>query len=1085
MQHISHIFIGEDLISLRDQFASTYRRLHADLDKSLFSALSLTVGEDEELTFCPDEKGETLDGATINKGNRRDDLTNFFNGLFDRKITVGHPGNQSLVIILWVKLYNENIFDIIRELSESIKNCTSRKIFIEIAGFTHDAVSCFISNPKELLSPSYYQKCFKNNIAKLREIRQEFSACKLISNRNMSGVALDLNEKSLARICSEYSALMSEHYLDMRRSVIDSQEYPFESFGVSSIIFDLQYYKSYIRNRILIDTLLQEGIDNRLFNINALAQKTNPLLKETIDEIHNFYNKQVTEAKASLSSSGTASASDIVGTIDDGLKNIVLELRNKVDNLLANGSISTFESEALLSLILGNDCSMFDTSAVKANEIIVDDIIDESAQFFINLDSDDSMLNKVTQDEIKQIRNKIRNIAVANRKREDRLNTLNIQRKDSEIIQNHIDGNEYHFGNIGYKLDLTIDVEPLEHTYEPHEVKAESIDLRNIFGAIRDQGRQGSCSSFAVASVIEALRRDSKQYSPAFLYWNARQARNDTDKDTGASLYGIIKVATDKGSCPEELMPYNPSVYTVSPSDEAVKEAMDCRVLEAKTVELKLDDIKSALADGYPVIVAAQIFDSFSDTRSGFIQHPSSEEISNGDRKDGHGRHAMVVCGFSDRERVLVVRNSWGTRFGENGYCYIPYSYAQQYFLQACIITKVSTKQDVAVDIEKKTINFNLADNNIEAAILQNLIAEDNYELNILKAESDKLRTAWAQNIAILGNVNNQDSLIQKNKEDLKEKIENEKKIQSQLQSSEDTKIKEFKKGYLRNAVYICLGMLITWLIVFFFPSYSVSWIIAAIITTIFVFFAANYAYRWRKYRQELRDEIQHHAHNISYLKEQLRGIEIKAHIHGSILCNVYDYKLTLLDECLRLKSFNKSLTELYKICCKEHETMTPSVPYPFIAVLDNDKLDLYYTAWRDKMSNALNLRNIFARYSIEDNLVNIINEDEALNKAITRGLRNFNMREYITMNNRDKWQFLPDVSVMSETIPNLDSRAIPFCTYNTQSDVSYEKYIFIKDVTDKDMSNISRFFSQAPQAIPDSNPYAISILNIVRYKID
>jgi C1A family cysteine protease len=1080
MQHISHIFIGEDLISFRDEFASIYRRLHADQEESLFSALSLTLSEGGQIALCPDKSGDKIDAVTINKEDEQSELINFFEDMYGRRVTVAHPGNQSMVIVIWAKLYNDNVFEIIQKLTDTITCCTS-KIFIEVTGFTNDAVSCFIPNPQDRLSPNVYKKIFDNNLAKLKGIRSKLTACRFIANRNMQNVALDLNEESLARVCSEYSALMCEHYQQMHNTVIDYQEYPFESFGVSSIIFDLEYYKAYIRNRIIIDKLKQEGINQRKFNINALAKRTNPILQETLNEIHNFYNKQVTDTKASLVLKGSTSSSDIVGTIDDELKEIVNKIQKNIDNLLANGSISVFESEALLSLILGNDCAMFDTSAVDAKELIIDDIIDESADFFVKLDSNNSMLNKVSQDTLQQIRTKMRNIAVANRQREDRLNSLNIQHQASEIIR-HIDGNKYQFGDGSYKIDLTIDEEPLEHTYEPHSLSISNIDLRNSFAPIRDQGQQGSCASFAVASVIEYLRHDSNRYSPAFLYWNARQAVNSTDKDSGASLYDVIKTAVQKGDCTEDLMPYNPDIYDASPTSTAFDEAMDCRILEAETVKLNLDDIKSALSDGYPVIVAVRIFDSFSETNSGFVHLPSDEELSNGDRKDGHASHAMVVCGFSDKEKIFVVRNSWGTRFGVDGYCYIPYSYAQQYFVQACIITEVTSSSKREGD--KGTINFNLSDNNIEAAILQNLINEDKYELSELEQESTSLRTDWAHNIAVLGNVNNQTSLVNQSKAKKSEQIANEHVTISNLQSSEGSKIKEFKKSYIKRTIYAGLWTAFSWIMTYFFDTETISLIISIISTIVFIGMATDYAYRWRKYRQGLRDEIKAHANKIDVIKEDMHSLDIKAHIHGSILKDMNDYRLVLLKQYDKLKSFNDSLINYNTEVSNELEGMTPTVPYPFRAVLDNKKLDLYYTAWRNKMADTLDLKDIFAKYDTNCNIEDLIAANEKLNKSVVRGLRNFSMKEYISVNNRDKWQFLPSANKISVIIPDLDARAIPFCPYNTLNVIASEKYIFIKDITSDEMSQINRYFKQEPCAISDSNPYSISILNIIRYNI-
>jgi hypothetical protein len=35
----------------------------------------------------------------------------------------------------------------------------------------------------------------------------------------------------------------------------------------------------------------------------------------------------------------------------------------------------------------------------------------------------------------------------------------------------------------------------------------------------------------------------------------------------------------------------------------------------------------------------------------------------------------MLCVGYSDEDQVFVVRNSWGSDWGDEGYCYIPYDY--------------------------------------------------------------------------------------------------------------------------------------------------------------------------------------------------------------------------------------------------------------------------------------------------------------------------------------------------------------------------------------------------------------------------
>ena len=91
------------------------------------------------------------------------------------------------------------------------------------------------------------------------------------------------------------------------------------------------------------------------------------------------------------------------------------------------------------------------------------------------------------------------------------------------------------------------------------------------------------------------------------------------------------------------------------------------------------------------------------------------------------GNHAMVLCGYSEDEKIFIVRNSWGTKFGDRGYCYIPYSYISdpQLLNVACIITQISNEEyRVGGKDNKTTLSFDLSNSQIKAAILKNLIEE-------------------------------------------------------------------------------------------------------------------------------------------------------------------------------------------------------------------------------------------------------------------------------------------------------------------------------------------------------------------------
>ena len=39
------------------------------------------------------------------------------------------------------------------------------------------------------------------------------------------------------------------------------------------------------------------------------------------------------------------------------------------------------------------------------------------------------------------------------------------------------------------------------------------------------------------------------------------------------------------------------------------------------------------------------------------------------------GGHAVMAAGYDDERKMLLVRNSWGKDWGEDGYFWMPYEY--------------------------------------------------------------------------------------------------------------------------------------------------------------------------------------------------------------------------------------------------------------------------------------------------------------------------------------------------------------------------------------------------------------------------
>jgi C1A family cysteine protease len=199
------------------------------------------------------------------------------------------------------------------------------------------------------------------------------------------------------------------------------------------------------------------------------------------------------------------------------------------------------------------------------------------------------------------------------------------------------------------------------------------VDLRPYMSPIESQGELGSCTANAAAGVYEYLMRrlhnnSSFEVSRLFLYYNTRVLMGTEGEDSGAYEEAVIQSLLQDGVCDERTYPYVESRFTQTPNDNCYDEAQNHKIGRYECVGNDLDAWRSALAEGYPIFFGITVFPSFMNPRNGRISMPRSGEPED-------GGHAMCCVGYSDPDRVFIVRNSWGTQWGDRGYCYIPYDY--------------------------------------------------------------------------------------------------------------------------------------------------------------------------------------------------------------------------------------------------------------------------------------------------------------------------------------------------------------------------------------------------------------------------
>ena len=200
------------------------------------------------------------------------------------------------------------------------------------------------------------------------------------------------------------------------------------------------------------------------------------------------------------------------------------------------------------------------------------------------------------------------------------------------------------------------------------------VDLRHKknMPRIYDQGSLGSCTANALCGLIGYQDINMREGSRLFLYYNERMIENSILQDSGASLSDGILSLQKHGICSETRWPYIISKFAIKPPDICYTRALLHKAKKVKNIYNTLPEMKAALNAGYPFVVGILIYESFETenvSNTGIVPMPNIET------EQLLGGHAIVCVGYNNNKKVWIMRNSWGTSWGDKGYFYLPYNY--------------------------------------------------------------------------------------------------------------------------------------------------------------------------------------------------------------------------------------------------------------------------------------------------------------------------------------------------------------------------------------------------------------------------
>ena len=203
-----------------------------------------------------------------------------------------------------------------------------------------------------------------------------------------------------------------------------------------------------------------------------------------------------------------------------------------------------------------------------------------------------------------------------------------------------------------------------------------TVDLRPYCSPIEDQGNLGSCTGNAIAGAIELLDKRAGRtldVSRLYIYYYERLLEGTVNYDNGAYIRDGMRAVYNYGAPLESLWPYNISKFRNAPSAQAKADGARRKVTLYQAVADHQGCLDS-LAAGYPVVIGFDVYTSFASatvSRTGMMPYPNTS------RERLLGGHAVLLVGYDKTRQVYIVRNSWGTNWGDRGYFYMPFQVIQ------------------------------------------------------------------------------------------------------------------------------------------------------------------------------------------------------------------------------------------------------------------------------------------------------------------------------------------------------------------------------------------------------------------------
>ena len=232
------------------------------------------------------------------------------------------------------------------------------------------------------------------------------------------------------------------------------------------------------------------------------------------------------------------------------------------------------------------------------------------------------------------------------------------------------------------------------------------VDHRPDQSSIKNQGSRGTCVAHASLALLEAYQHIPDDLSEQCTHYKFNEFLNrphNVNSGLRTTDAAGLLARNDGRICTENDWPYIPAQGTINQlvangtyAPPQACQNNDSYGYASNGYKIITDQgltgesikntryLEALLYKGYNIVIGTWV--SWDDKDNDGILDPV---LDNNGNPIGRGGHAMLVVGYDRNQQFFIVKNSWGSGWGHNGYAYFSYDLVRTCFKYGFIVDKI------------------------------------------------------------------------------------------------------------------------------------------------------------------------------------------------------------------------------------------------------------------------------------------------------------------------------------------------------------------------------------------------------------